>query len=403
MSRADYIFLKTTNSILKNGSWEQGNVRPHWSDKTPAYTIKKFSVNNIYHLNEEFPITSLRNTNWRAAVDEILWIWIKKSNNINDLNSHIWDQWTDESGSIGEAYGAQVRKLSKYKEGMFDQMDRILYQLKNSVDIRRVIAELYVHEDLHKMHLYPCVHGLNFVVTDDKSGKLTLNLLLNQRSNDTLAAGNWNVVQYAVLLHMIAQVCDMNVGDLSHIIADSHIYDRHIPFVFDMTFSRAKQIQNRLKDSKLCEMIGMINDEKLREKFETFKREILESEVEFDSAIEVAKEYEKMNKDEIGLDHNFSNEMRTYNQKTLETPQFECAEKIINEMYNNKEFEKILGYETPKLLLDKKVRDLYSFVSPKTRDKDGKIINNENSSFDIANYHPENEGIKFEAKVPVAE
>lgn len=397
MSRADYIYLKTTNSILKDGSWEDGNVRPHWEDGTPAYTIKKFSVNNVYRVSEEFPIVSLRNTNWRAAIDEIIWIWAKKSNNINELNSQIWNQWADESGSIGEAYGAQVGKVSKYREGEFDQMDRILYQLKNSIDVRRIIAELYIPQDLHKMHLYPCVHGLNFVVTE----KNKLNLLLNQRSNDTLAAGSWNVVQYASLLCMVAQVCDMEVGDLSHIIADSHIYDRHIPFVVDLTLSRAKEIQKRIKDTHLCEIISQFQSPQVREKFEKFQDELQSEKTTFDKLIVDAREYEKLSQNSP---KSLSAEsMRKYTKKILDSDEFHLADKITNTMFENNDFEKFLSFSSPKLTLNKNVKNFYDFKSPKMRDEKRKIINNPDSSFDIKNYSPEKEGIKFEAKVPVAE
>ena len=241
MSKADWIYLKTTNRILKEGSWDTREiVRPKWLDKTPAHTAKIFAVNNVYDLEEEFPIVTLRFTNWKASIDEILWIWQKKSNNVNDLNSHIWDQWADKNGSIGKAYGYQLGRKAKYPNGEFDQVDRIIWYLKNQPAFRSMITELFVHEDLHEMGLYPCVHGAQFDVTDGK-----LNLFLNQRSNDTLAAGSWNVVQYATLVYMLAQVCKLKPGKLSHMIVNSHIYDRHIPFIVDITLSRAKLILNR--------------------------------------------------------------------------------------------------------------------------------------------------------------
>ena len=236
MTKADKIFIDMCQDILTNGTSTEGEkVRPHWEDGTSAYTIKKFGVVNRYDLSEEFPIMTLRRTALKSATDEMLWIWQKKSNNINDLNSHIWDSWADENGSIGKAYGYQMGVKHQYKEGMFDQVDRVIYDLKNNPYSRRIMTNIYVHEDLHEMNLYPCAYSMTFNVTK-KPGhdKLTLNAILNQRSNDVLAANNWNVCQYAVLIHMLAQVCDMEVGEFVHVIADAHIYDRHIPLVQEL-------------------------------------------------------------------------------------------------------------------------------------------------------------------------
>ncbi|WP_024865047.1 thymidylate synthase [Butyrivibrio sp. FCS014] len=236
MARADEIFIDMCRDILENGTSTEGEkVRPHWPDGTPAYTVKKFGVVNRYDLSKEFPIMTLRKTALKSATDEVLWIYQKKSNNINDLNSHIWDEWADETGSIGKAYGYQIGQKSLYKEGEFDQMDRVLYDLKNNPFSRRIMTNTYVFSDLSQMHLYPCAYSVTYNVTQ-KPGedKLTLNAILNQRSQDVLAANNWNVVQYAVLVHMIAQVCDMNVGELVHVIADAHIYDRHIPLIKEL-------------------------------------------------------------------------------------------------------------------------------------------------------------------------
>ena len=230
MSYADEIFIKNAREIIDNGfSDEMYEVRPHWDDGTPAHTIKRFAVVNRYDLSKEFPIMTLRKTNLANAIDEILWIWQKKSNNINDLHSHIWDQWADETGSIGEAYGYQLGVKHQYKEGMFDQVDRVIYDLKNNPNSRRIMTNIYNHRDLHKMHLYPCAYSMTFNVTGDK-----LNGILNQRSQDMLTANNWNVCQYAILIHMLAQVCGFKVGELVHVIADAHIYDRHIPLVEEM-------------------------------------------------------------------------------------------------------------------------------------------------------------------------
>lgn len=231
MSYADEIFKQNINDILQNGfSDENMQVRPYWADdRSPAHTIKKFCIVNRYDLSKEFPIMTLRKTNFNAAVDEILWIWQKKSNNVHDLNSHIWDAWADESGSIGKAYGYQLGIKHEYKEGEFDQVDRVLYDLKNNPASRRIMTNIYVHKDLHEMNLYPCAYSMTFNVTGNK-----LNAILNQRSQDMVVANNWNIVQYAVLVHMFAQVSGLEVGELVHVIADAHIYDRHIPIAKNM-------------------------------------------------------------------------------------------------------------------------------------------------------------------------
>ena len=227
MSLADKLFVDTCREIIDNGfSDKDVKVRPHWEDGTPAHTIKKFCIVNRYDLQKEFPIITLRRTAFKSAIDELLWIWQKKSNNINDLNSHIWDSWADETGSIGKAYGYQLGVKHKYKEGEFDQVDRVLFDLKNNPTSRRIMTNIYTFADLNEMNLYPCAYSMTFNVVGD-----TLNGILNQRSNDVLTANNWNVVQYAVLLHMLAQVSNLKVGELVHVIADAHIYDRHIPIV----------------------------------------------------------------------------------------------------------------------------------------------------------------------------
>lgn len=227
MSKADEIFIRNMRDIIDNGAADtELDVRPHWADGTPAHTIKRFCVVNRYNLAEEFPAITLRRTAFKSAVDELLWIWQKKSNNIHELKSHIWDSWADETGSIGKAYGYQLGVKHKYKEGMFDQVDRVLYDLKNNPASRRIITNIYVHQDLNEMNLYPCAYSVTFNVANGK-----LNAILNQRSNDMAVANNWNVVQYAVLVHMFAQVSGLKVGELVHVIADAHIYDRHIPQV----------------------------------------------------------------------------------------------------------------------------------------------------------------------------
>lgn len=236
MSLADKIFINMCEDILNNGvSTEGEKVRPRWEDGTSAYTIKKFGVVNRYDLSKEFPAITLRRTAIKSCIDEILWIWQKKSNNIKDLNSHIWDSWADETGSIGKAYGYQMKIKHKYREGEMDQVDRVIYDLKNNPYSRRIMTNLYVHQDLNEMNLYPCAYSMTFNVTKvSNSEKLRLNAVLNQRSQDILAANNWNVCQYAVLMHMLAQVSDMEVGELVHVIADAHIYDRHISIIKEM-------------------------------------------------------------------------------------------------------------------------------------------------------------------------
>ena len=230
MSKADKIFVEMCKDIIENGWSDEGtNVRPRWEDGTPAHTIKKFGVVNRYNLAEEFPILTLRPTYLKSAIDEILWIWQKKSNNINDLKSHIWDSWADENGSIGKAYGYQMSVKHKYPEGNFDQVDRVLFDLRNNPHSRRIMTNIYVHQDLSEMNLYPCAYSMTFNVTGN-----TLNAILNQRSQDILAANGWNVSQYAALVHMFAQVSGLQVGEFVHVIADAHIYDRHVPIIKEL-------------------------------------------------------------------------------------------------------------------------------------------------------------------------
>ena len=236
MSYADKVFINMCRDIIENGTSTEGEkVRPKWEDGTAAYTIKKFGVVNRYDLSKEFPALTLRRTAIKSCVDELLWIWQKKSNNVHELKSHIWDSWADENGSIGKAYGYQMQVKHQYKEGMMDQVDRVLYDLKENPYSRRIMTNIYVHEDLHEMNLYPCAYSMTFNVTKEEgSEQLTLNGILNQRSQDVLTANNWNVCQYAVLLHMFAQVCGMKAWELVHVIADAHIYDRHIPLIEEL-------------------------------------------------------------------------------------------------------------------------------------------------------------------------
>lgn len=243
MSLADKIFINNCKDIIENGAWDTDYaVRPHWIDGTPAHTVKKFAIVNRYDLQKEFPILTIRKTFLKSAIDEILWIWQKKSNNVHDLNSHIWDSWADESGSIGKAYGYQLAIKHKYKEGEFDQVDRVLYDLKNNPHSRRILTNIYNFADLNEMNLYPCAYSMTFNVVGD-----TLNGILNQRSNDMLVANNWNVCQYAVLLMMFAQVSGLKVGELVHVISDAHIYDRHIPIL-------EKMFKNPLYDAPILKI-----------------------------------------------------------------------------------------------------------------------------------------------------
>ncbi len=230
MSKADIIFKENCRQILETGVWDKDqDVRPRWLDGSPAYTQKCFGVVNRYDLTEEFPALTLRKTGFKNAVDEILWIWQKKSNDVRELGSHIWDAWADESGTIGKAYGYQLGVKHKYKEGMFDQVDRMLFDLKNNPASRRIMSNIFVHADLHAMNLYPCAYSLTLNVSGNK-----LNGILNQRSQDMLVANNWNVIQYAVLLHIFAKSAGFVAGELVHVIADAHIYERHIPIIREM-------------------------------------------------------------------------------------------------------------------------------------------------------------------------
>ena len=227
MSYADELFIQNCKDILAHGVWDTDlDVRPRWEDGTPAHTVKKFCIVNRYDLREEFPVQTIRKMAFKSAVDELLWIWQKKSNNIHDLNSHVWDAWADENGSILKAYGYQMGVKHIYPEGEFDQVDRVLYDLKHNPASRRIMTNLYNHHDLHEMALYPCAYSMTFNV----SGR-TLNAILNQRSQDMLTANGWNVMQYAALVHMMAQVSGLEAGELVHVIADAHIYDRHVPMV----------------------------------------------------------------------------------------------------------------------------------------------------------------------------
>ena len=256
MSMADEIFNQNCRDILEIGCWDTDlAVRPHWEDGASAHTVKKFGIVNRYDLAKEFPILTLRRTYWKSAIDELLWIWQKKSNNVHELGSHIWDEWADENGSIGKAYGYQLGKKARYPEGEFDQVDRVLWELKNTPASRRIMTNIYNFEDLHEMALYPCAYSMTFNVSGD-----TLNAILNQRSQDMLTANNWNVVQYAVLVHMFAQASGLKAGELVHVIADAHIYDRHIPLVEKILANEPKKTPQLVLDPNVKDFYAFNKD-----------------------------------------------------------------------------------------------------------------------------------------------
>ncbi len=256
MSYADQVYRQTCMDILENGVWDTDYpVRPHWEDGTPAHTIKKFGVVNRYDLKKEFPIMTLRRTYFKSCVDELLWIWQKKSNRIAELGSKVWDSWADEQGTIGKAYGYQLGVKHQYKEGMFDQVDRVLYDLKHNPNSRRIMTNIYNFQDLHEMGLYPCAYSMTFNVSGN-----TLNAILNQRSQDMLTANNWNVVQYAVLTHMMAQVSGLEVGEFVHVIADCHIYDRHIPAVKAMLEREGFEAPKFVMDKSITDFYAFTKD-----------------------------------------------------------------------------------------------------------------------------------------------
>ncbi len=256
MSRADEIFIQNCKDIIENGVWDTDlDVRPRWDDGTPAHTVKKFGIVNRYNIAEEFPILTIRRTYWKSAIDELLWIWQAKSNNVNDLRARVWDAWADETGSIGKAYGYQLGVKHHYKEGDMDQVDRVIYDLKHNPASRRIMTNIYNHADLSEMALYPCAYSMTFNVSGNK-----LNAILNQRSQDMLAANNWNVVQYAVLTCMMAQVAGLEPGELVHVIADAHIYDRHIPLIEEIITNEPKPAPKFIIDKSVDDFYKFTRD-----------------------------------------------------------------------------------------------------------------------------------------------
>ena len=256
MSRADEIFIANCKDILTDGVWDtELEVRPRWEDGTPAHTVKKFGIVNRYDLSEEFPILTIRRTFWKSAIDELLWIWQAKSNNVNELRTRVWDAWADENGSIGKAYGYQLGVKNHYPECDMDQVDKVIWDLKHNPASRRIMTNIYNHADLSEMALYPCAYSMTFNVSGN-----TLNAILNQRSQDMLAANNWNVVQYAVLTHMFAQVAGLKAGELVHVIADAHIYDRHIPAIEEIIANPPKAAPRFIIDPEVDDFYKFTRD-----------------------------------------------------------------------------------------------------------------------------------------------
>ena len=256
MSKADEIFIANCRDILDNGTWDtELQVRPRWEDGKAAHTVKRFGIVNRYDLSEEFPILTIRRTFWKSAIDELLWIWQAKSNNVNELRTRVWDAWADENGSIGKAYGYQLGVKHHYNEGDMDQVDRVLWDLKHNPASRRIITNIYNHADLSEMALYPCAYSMTFNVTGDR-----LNAILNQRSQDMLAANNWNVVQYSVLTCMMAQVSGLKPGEFVHVIADAHIYDRHIPMIEEIIANEPKPAPRLVIDPDVTDFYKFTRD-----------------------------------------------------------------------------------------------------------------------------------------------
>ena len=256
MSRADEIFIQNCRDILEHGVWDTDReVRPRWEDGSPAHTVKKFGIVNRYELSEEFPILTLRRTYWKSAIDELLWIWQQKSNNVHDLRTRVWDAWADENGSIGKAYGYQLGVKHHYPEGDMDQVDKVIWDLKHNPASRRIMTNIYTFADLSEMALYPCAYSMTFNVSGRR-----LNAILNQRSQDMLAANNWNVVQYAVLTMMFAQIAGLEPGEFIHVIADAHIYDRHVAAIEEIIAHEPKAAPRFVIDPEVKDFYAFTRD-----------------------------------------------------------------------------------------------------------------------------------------------
>lgn len=411
MSKANYELLSNYINILANGvDNTEMPTRPKWQNGKPAHTVGVINEVHKYNLQEEFPIASVRKLYWKSCIDEILWIWQKKSNNVKDLNARIWDQWANkgehpgqEIGSIGKAYGYQLGlKQVKTADGrMIDQVDAVLGEIKNNPGSRRIITNIYNHSDLHEMNLYPCAYNTTWLV---KKGKL--NLTLHQRSNDTLSAGAWNVAQYAALLVMFAQVCGLEAGEFCHFIEDSHCYDMHIPREFQVVLNHCSIIQKRLY-AVTMEKIASCEDAETVSQFNEVLRELKEHDYifNFDSECEDAKNVSTAS----------DTDWFEYLKYIRQTPELDMAKTLIQKMIAYPKLDKFLGFETPKLVLDPNVKDFYDFKSPRMYTgtgisvengafvRDGKYVNNPESSFDLEGYSPETEGFEFDTPVPVAE
>ena len=256
MSRADELFIQNITEILEKGVWDTDRpVRTKWEDGSPAHTIKRFGIVNRYDLSEEFPILTIRRTFWKSAIDELLWIWQAKSNDVNQLRTRVWDAWADENGSIGKAYGYQLGVKHHYPEGDMDQVDKVLWDLKHNPASRRIMTNIYNFADLSEMALYPCAYSMTFNVSGNK-----LNAILNQRSQDMLTANNWNVVQYAALTMMLAQVSGLEPGEFMHVIADAHIYDRHIDSVKEIIKNEPKPAPRFILDENVTDFYKFTRD-----------------------------------------------------------------------------------------------------------------------------------------------
>lgn len=403
MSKADWTYLDRAITILKKGSWDNSMpVRPKWPDNTIAHTIGVFSDFQRYNLAEEFPIVELRDTNWRSAIEEILWIYQRKDNNINNFASNVWNQWADKEGSIGKAYGFQVAQKYNFPEGYMDQMDHVLYLLKNDPANRRNVLSLWNAKDLKEMSLQPCAYLFQPVIKDNK-----LNFFLNQRSNDLLAAGNWNVAQYAALAQMLAQVTGYELGELTHHVSDSHIYDRHVPFVVYLVLTRLQTVEERVKSfsKKMSEEQHDFVD--MLHKFDTEHgtnrlKNLTDGIHNLHDLLKVSTHLDKLLEEAEYLQTN-TTDYQEYTKKIIDSKAFEIASRVVDIMKKNSDIEKALGFSTPRLVLEKNIDDFYSFKTPKIRDENRKIINNPESSFSVEDYHPEVNGVKFKVRVPIAE
>lgn len=406
--KADYQLLQTYVDILDKGVGDfDQQVRPKWQDGTPAHTFKVFGQVQRYNLQEEFPLSSVRKLNWKCAIDEILWIWQKKSYNIKDLNSKIWDQWANkgehpdqEIGSIGKAYGYQMGdKKVLYNGEYVDMVDYMLSELKTNPGNRRILTEIFNHSQLHEMNLAPCVHEATFNVSNGY-----LNMVLNQRSHDTLAAGSWNVVQYAALLCMIAQSSGLKPGEMVHVVTDSHCYDRHVPMELQIIAGQCSIIQKRLMEKASADLIKAVEEKDVYDNLLEILKICNKKGVDFDAFISMAKLVENTNVDYQELVNHIRKD---------ET--FNATKTIIQIMLQDKRLHKALDFSQPKMIIDPNVDNFYNFNSPLMRTgsalevkdgqfvREGQIVDNPNSSFHVEDYHPETDGVKLSGRVPVAE